>query len=145
MLTSKNEELKAKDEQLKAHTEELKAQAEQIATLQCILRDAKHNKIRLDMAMYEKESILSKMQKMHQDVNAAYTAELTRLKAEIATLKETVIFNDNIFETACGIIDNAIDERNKLRIKLQDVTTLADAMKLLHGVITFSLDIPPKP
>ena len=82
---------------------------------------------------------------MHQEVNAAYNAELTRLNAEIATLKETVIFNDKIFEIACGIIDRAIEGQDKLRTDLPHVLTFDQAMELLHKVITFSLNIPRKP
>ena len=144
-MEAKDKELKAKDEQLKAKDKELEAKDKQIAMLEDILSRAKDYKTHMDWEMAEKESLLSNMQRMHQEVNAAYTAELTRLNAEIATLKETVIFNDKIFEIACGIIDRAIVGQTKLRTDLPHVTTFDQAMELLHKVITFSLNIPRKP
>ena len=144
-LEAKDKELKAKDKELKAKDKELEDQYKQIATLEDILSRAKDYKTHMDWEMTEKESLLSNMQRMHQEVNAAYTAELTRLNAEIATLKETVIFNDKIFEIACGIIDRAIVGQDKLRTDLPHVITLDQAMELLQKVITFSLNIPPTP
>jgi hypothetical protein len=144
-MEAKDKELKAKDEQLKAKDKELEAKDKQIAMHEDILSRAKDYKTHMDWEMAEKESLLSNMQRMHQEVNAAYTAELTRLNAEIATLKETVIFNDKIFEIACGIIDRAIVGQTKLRTDLPHVTTFDQAMELLHKVITFSLNIPRKP
>ena len=140
-MKAKDKELKDQAKRLEDKDKELKAQYEQIAMLKEILRCAKDDKIRMDMAMSENESekkiILLKMQTMHQEVNATYNAELARLSAEIARLSAENAWLTSTFDIACGNIDRAIEGQKNIMEKLRQPITVEKATEMLKNVIEF--------